>query len=80
MKVELENKEMSLTEEQIGKKLAEDNRKKCVEFYHHCMESYSLPGEYDRNNPTIDDYTMKRTMQRFGYGRNDIINFLQGKE
>ena len=78
-KVQLENEEMSLTEEARTQQAMQDRRARCVEYYHHCMESYNVPGAYDRNNPTIDDYVLTRTSRKFGYSGNDIINFLKGE-
>jgi len=84
-KVQLENQEMSLTEE---KELTEaeqvdswwaDRKNKICEYYHTLMESTALPGEYDRNNPYLDQRALAQTANKFGYGKDMIKSVLKGE-
>jgi len=84
-KVELENKEMSLEsleKDDLNETLAKlkDKQAKVVDWYHRTMEKQSLPGEYDRNNPIIDEDLIARASNKFGFGSNKLRKILRGEE
>ena len=84
-KVELENKEMSL-ESLEAKALDEaeaklkDKGNRVLDWYHRAMEKQSLPGEYDREHPTIDEDLIARASNKFGFGSNKLRRALKGED
>lgn len=76
-KVELENDEMSIDEDAALQEKLKKRRNECVEYYHHLMEARSLPGEYSREHPTIDNSVLERVNAKYGYGKSDIVKFIK---
>ena len=72
----------SLEETELNETLAKlkDKQAKVVDWYHRTMEKQSLPGEYDRNNPIIDEDLIARASNKFGFGSNKLRKILRGEE
>ena len=84
-KVELENKEMSLESletNEIDESIAKlkDKYNRVLDWYHRAMENESLPGEYDRNNPIINEDLIARASNKFGFGSDKLRRALRGEE
>ena len=81
-KVELENKEMSLESlDEFAETKAKLKEKydKTIDWYHRAMEKQSLPGEYDRNHPIINEDLIARASQKFGFASNKLRRALKGE-
>ena len=84
-KVELENKDMSLEslekddlDETIAK--LKDKYNRTLDWYHRYMENGSLPGEYDRNNPIINEDLIARASNKFGFSSDKLRRALKGED
>lgn len=53
---------------------------KTIDWYHRAMENQSLPGEYDRNNPIINENLIARASQKFGFASNKLRRALKGED
>ena len=47
-------------------------RYKGIDYYHSIMESQSIPGEYDRNHPIINDDVVARAANKY-FGWGDVL-------
>ena len=85
-KIELENKEMSLEKDENFDEFAEVRAKlnekidKVLEWYHVTMEKQSMPGEYDRANPTINEDLVARASNKFGFSAGKLEALLRGED
>ena len=84
-KVELENKEMSLEsleKDEFNETLAKlkDKSNRVLDWYHRTMEKQSIPGEYDRAHPTINEDLVARASNKFGFSAGKLKALLRGEE
>lgn len=81
-KVELENDEMSLKKDEFSETLAKLKEKgnRVLEWYHVTMEKQSIPGEYDRTNPTINEDLIARASNKFGFSAGKLKALLRGED
>lgn len=81
-KVELENDEMSLKKDEFSETLAKlkDKGNRVLEWYHVTMEKQSIPSEYDRTNPTINEDLIARASNKFGFSAGKLKALLRGED
>lgn len=81
-KVELETKEMSLEKDEFDETLAKLKEKgnRVLEWYHVTMEKQSIPGEYDRTNPVINEDLIARASNKFGFSAGKLKALLRGED
>lgn len=71
------NENQSLSEAEAKLK---DKGNKVLDWYHRAMEKQSLPGEYDREHPIIDEDLIARASNKFGFGSNKLRRALKGED
>ena len=76
------SKVFSEEEQQISEANAKlkERYDRTIDWYHRVMEKQSLPGEYDRNHPTINEDLIARASNKFGFGSDKLRRALKGED
>lgn len=72
----------SLEKDEFNETLAKlkDKSNRVLEWYHTTMEKQSIPGEYDRTSPTINEDLVARASNKFGFSAGKLKALLRGEE
>lgn len=69
-------------EQQLSEEAAKlkDKYNRVIDWYHRTIEKQSIPGEYDRTHPIIDEDLIARASNKFGFGSNKLRRALKGED
>lgn len=72
----------SLEKDEFDETLAKlkDKSNRVLDWYHRTMEKQSIPGEYDRAHPTINEDLVARASNKFGFSAGKLKALLRGEE